>query len=98
MNYHPARRSLILVVSGHETFMSYLTIILILLFVVQAYASIVVTRVPNLSKRNRFLQLVIIWLVPLIGGIVCIAFARNETNSTPPPKSSGDFIDPGGYG
>ena len=87
-----------MVVSGHEKLMSVLTIICLLLVAVQTYASVVVVRVPNLSRRNRFLQIALIWLVPLIGGIFCIAFARNETIDKPSPKSSGDFIDPGTFG
>jgi len=87
-----------LVVSGHEKLMRVVTIICLLLVVIQTYASVVVIRVPNLSQGNRFLQLAVIWLVPLIGGILCIAFARNETIEKPPTKNSGDFIDPGGYG
>ena len=78
--------------------MSVVITICLLLVVIQTYASVVVIRVPNLSRRNRFLQLAIIWLVPLIGGILCVAFARNETIDKAPPKSSGDFIDPGAFG
>lgn len=41
-------------------------------------ASVAVLRVSVLSPSQRVLQLTLIWLVPVIGAIVCAAFASSQ--------------------
>lgn len=53
-------------------------------------ASVAVLRVSVLSPSQRVLQLALIWLVPVIGAVVCGAFAASQALG---PTSS-STIDP----
>ena len=41
-------------------------------------ASVVVLRVSIFSSSQRLLQLAFIWLVPIVGAVVCVAFASSQ--------------------
>lgn len=53
-------------------------------------ASVAVLRVSVLSPSQRVLQLALIWLVPVIGAVVCAAFASSQTFGS----TSSSTIDP----
>jgi hypothetical protein len=65
---------------------------LILLFVavvvlVNAVASVKVLRVRVFSRSQHLLQLAIIWLVPIIGAVICIAFASSQALGPAAPST-----------
>lgn len=53
-------------------------------------ASVAVLRVSALSPSQRALQVAVIWLVPVIGAVVCAAFASSQA----PGSTSSSTIDP----
>lgn len=53
-------------------------------------ASVAVLRVSVLSPSQRALQLALIWLVPVIGAVVCAAFASSQAAGS----TSSDTSDP----
>lgn len=58
--------------------------------IVNVFASVAVLRVSAFSTSQRWLQLGLIWLVPIIGAVVCVAFAHSQalgpsTSSTVDP-------------
>jgi hypothetical protein len=68
-----------------------LTLLLVAaLALVNIVASVAVLRVPVLSPSQRVLQLALIWFIPVIGAIVCIAFVSSQ--ATRPTSSS--TVDP----
>ena len=46
--------------------------------VINVAASVVVLRVSAFSASQRLLQLMFIWLVPVLGAVVCVAFASSQ--------------------
>lgn len=53
-------------------------------------ASVAVLRVSVLSPSQRALQVALIWLVPVIGAVVCAAFASSQAAGS----TSSDTSDP----
>ena len=53
-------------------------------------ASVVVFRVSVFSSSQRLLQLAFIWLVPIIGAVVCMVFASSQALGANSPRT----IDP----
>lgn len=51
------------------------TLFLLVVVVLNALASWRVLRLPLLERPQRILQLVLTWLVPLVGAIICLVFA-----------------------
>jgi hypothetical protein len=65
-----------------------LTLLVIAIVVLlNAVASVVVLRVPVLSSSQRSLQLAFIWLVPIIGAVVCTAFAHSQSLGATSPST-----------
>ena len=62
-------------------------LLLTVLFVVNAIASVVVIRLPLLSSSQRRLQLAFIWLVPLVGAVICVAVAHAHPNRRASPST-----------
>ena len=54
---------------------------------VNAVASVVVLRIPVFSTQQRLLQLALIWFVPIIGAIVCAAFASSQALGAASPST-----------
>ena len=54
------------------------TVVAIVL-IINAFASVVVLRVPVFSPLQRFLQIALVWLVPIIGAVICVAFAYSQS-------------------
>jgi hypothetical protein len=50
-------------------------------------ASVAVLRVPALSPSQRLLQFGLIWLVPIIGAVVCIVFASSQALDPTSPST-----------
>jgi hypothetical protein len=50
-------------------------------------ASVVVLRVSAFSSSQRLLQLAFIWLVPIIGAAVCVAFASSQAFDKNSPRT-----------
>ena len=56
-----------------------LTVLLVaVIAVINVFASAAVLRVAVFSPTQRVLQLALIWLVPMIGAVVCAAFASSQ--------------------
>jgi uncharacterized membrane protein YgcG len=56
-----------------------LTLLLVaVVILINAFASVVVLRVPVFSSSQRLLQLALIWLVPVIGAVICTVFAYSQ--------------------
>lgn len=65
-----------------------LTILLLaILLAANIFASVVILRVPMLSLSQRRLQLAFIWLVPLLGAVICAAFAYAQSVRTSSPST-----------
>jgi hypothetical protein len=57
---------------------------------INVVASVVVLRVSVFSTSQRLLQLAFIWLVPVIGAVVCVEFASSQALGPASPST----IDP----
>src|SRR5690606_21633423 len=55
-----------------------LTLLVGIILLLNAFASVVVLRAPVFSPVQRFLQIALIWLVPIIGAVICSAFAYSQ--------------------
>ena len=68
-----------------------LTLLLVaVVMLINVAASVVVLRVSVFSPSQRVLQLALIWLVPVIGAVVCAAFASSQALGPASPST----IDP----
>ena len=68
-----------------------LTLLLVAVVVlINVAASVAVLRVSVFAPSQRLLQLAIIWLVPVIGAVVCVAFASSQALGPASPST----IDP----
>ena len=68
-----------------------LTLLLVAVIVlINVAASIAVLRVSVFAPSQRLLQLALIWLVPVLGAIVCAAFASSQALGPASPST----IDP----
>jgi len=56
--------------------MGWLAVVLGVLVVINTLATVVVLRSGGLSTAQRLWELALVWLVPLIGAIVCMELAR----------------------
>lgn len=54
-------------------------------------ASVAVLRVSVLSPSQRALQVALIWLVPVIGAVVCAAFASSQVAGSTSSGTSDPF-------
>ena len=53
--------------------------LVVLAVLLAGYASWVVVRAHSYSRGSKLLQLAIVWLVPVIGPVLCVAFARADS-------------------
>lgn len=68
-----------------------LTLLLVaVVALINVFASAAVLRVAAFSPTQRLLQLALIWLVPVIGAVVCAAFASSQALGPTSPST----IDP----
>jgi hypothetical protein len=51
-----------------------------LLICLNVAGSLMVMRNLDLSASQRAIQLLVIWLVPVIGSIICMSFASSQSN------------------
>ena len=56
--------------------------LIVIVLLANLYASVVVVRAPILSRTQRFLQLTLIWLIPLVGAVLCALMARTHSTIT----------------
>lgn len=79
--------------------MDWQTAVVGVLVLINAVASLAVVRSPVLSGGQRVVQLGVIWLLPLIGAVICLAFAITEAravrDSLSPAQVSVDHGDGG---
>lgn len=68
--------------------MDWQTAVVGVLVLINAVASLAVVRSPVLSGGQRVVQLGVIWLLPLIGAVICLAFAITEA------RAVRDFLSP----
>lgn len=50
------------------------------------YVTYVIIRNPSYTSSRKALQVLIAWLVPVVGAIVCITFSRTDELSSPTSK------------
>ena len=62
------------------------------LVLLNLYASFVVLRAASLSTTRKLLQLLVIWLLPFIGAILCISLLRTDGYDTKPDKAQ-EFVE-----
>ena len=65
-------------------------LLVVVVVLVNVAASVVVLRVSVFSPSQRLLQLALIWLLPIIGAVVCVAFASSQALGPASPST----IDP----
>ncbi|WP_369942388.1 hypothetical protein [Xanthomonas medicagonis] len=70
--------------------MQLMLLAIVVITIVNIIASVVVLRVPVFSSSQRLWQFGLIWLVPIIGAVVCAVFASTQA---PDPASPGT-VDP----
>ena len=58
--------------------MELILLIVAVVVILNLFASLAVLRVAELSPSQRLLQLALIWLIPVLGAIVCAAFASSQ--------------------
>ena len=63
----------------------------LLLVVLNLTASFFVFRNKQLTNTQRFLQITLVWMLPVIGAVLCLAFAT----SMPPAAARGQATDAG---
>lgn len=63
---------------------------IVVVALINIVASVMVLRVPVFSPSQRLLQLGVIWLVPIIGAVVCAVFASSQAHDL----ASSGTIDP----
>jgi hypothetical protein len=56
-------------------------LLLIALALANAIVSAMVLRAPMLSRGQRALQLCFVWLVPVIGAVICAAFVHSQVGA-----------------
>ena len=71
---------------------------LVALTLLNAGASIQVAKNHAASATQRTAQMALIWLVPVVGAVVCLIFLRTDSLSSAAlePVSLGGGVDPGG--
>ena len=67
------------------------------LVVLNIVATLAVTRSLSLKTSKKTMQLAMIWALPFVGAILCIAVHRADNAPYEPPKPQ-DFYDPGTQG
>lgn len=71
--------------------------LIVLAVLLAAYASWVVLRAASYSVGSKLLQLALVWLVPVIGPALCLAFARVDSAvPLPAPQEFYENIDASG--
>jgi hypothetical protein len=67
---------------------------LAVLGIYQLYVTSRISSAAQYSRMQKFVQVTLVWLIPLIGAITCHAFLVSDTK--PPRKRDGAFISDGG--
>ena len=57
-------------------------------------ATVVVVRSALYTRRQKSLQVLLAWLVPVVGAIACLVAARNDARPYRP--ATGEFVDNAG--
>jgi hypothetical protein len=70
--------------------MDYLIFLIPALAVLNVYASVVILRDASHSTPQRLVQLVLVWLVPAVGAIICLVVASSQAA----PAASLDKFNP----
>lgn len=65
--------------------LAYLLVAAVVLF--NAAASAVVFRASVFSTQQLVLQMALIWLVPIVGAVVCTLFALSQMGAAAPPNA-----------
>ncbi|MGE8287380.1 MAG: hypothetical protein ACN6RG_05445 [Stenotrophomonas sp.] len=66
--------------------MNWIALAALLLVLVNLVATGAVFRVPDLSASQRVLQIATIWLLPVIGAVLCLSFASTQANTAATPR------------
>jgi len=67
--------------------MSAWPLVVLAIALANAAASWAVLRIPVFSATQRRLQLLLIWLVPILGAIICVVFARSQALGPASPST-----------
>jgi cytochrome bd-type quinol oxidase subunit 2 len=63
--------------------MSSILIAVSVLVIFNLIATAFVLRHNALSRFQQAIQVLVVWLLPVIGGVVCLAFTRSQANQDP---------------
>ncbi|MGQ5270749.1 hypothetical protein [Xanthomonas arboricola] len=66
---------------------------IIALLALNAFASLGVLRSGNLPLQRRFVQLALVWLVPVVGAVLCLSFLATDTISDEQSLDRTAFVD-----
>ena len=69
---------------------SYITYSLIALVVFNIYVNIRLLISPLFNRFQKFAQSIIIWIIPLLGGMLVYYLIKDIDRDPPPPKSTSD--------
>jgi hypothetical protein len=75
--------------------MGLIHLLIAVVVLVNVIASVAVLRVSVFSTQQRLLQLVLIWFVPIIGAVVCAAFASSQALGPAPLNKMDPLYDRG---
>ena len=64
-----------------------------LVLVLNLFGSVAILRTPLFSGAQRLLQLLVVWLVPIIGAIVCRVFVASQSRDQVPGLDRTAFAD-----
>ena len=64
-----------------------------LVLVLNLFGSVAILRSPMFSGAQCFLQLLVVWLVPIIGAIVCLVFVASQSRDQGPGLDKTAFAD-----
>lgn len=69
--------------------MNWIVVLALAVLLMNLVTTIAVFRVQGISGSQRLLQLALVWLLPVIGAVVCFAFATTQANALAATSRSG---------
>lgn len=74
--------------------MTYMVIAVLLLVSVQnVVTSVAILRSPFFNRTQRVLQLLFVWLIPVVGAIVCLVFVTSQSRDDETGVDRTAFVD-----
>ena len=66
---------------------------LLLVATLNTISTVVVLRSPSFNGTQRFLQLLVVWLIPIVGAIVCLTFVASQSRDEAMTGDKTAFVD-----